>query len=661
MSRFKISSLSSTCCKHVAWRRNYVIVQCESSPRDALDRTSGKGLWADGALDRFRPELVIVNPVLVLRPLLSLIAALLMTGVALAQHADDQTIEDPEVSHEKRPSSKGNPGASTDDEAESASEDFDTAEQIIRDPELSGVPMAEELLRRAREAEAAERGAPSAGASAETPEPSGGGGSLVIEDPELKGAKEAKETETDSRVTFQLELDSRVAVDTTWDNDYEDVVEGTQIAALELTYRRSETVRFAVGLRGRYHFGRRRTAPPPETGEKASRFELDVAPTAGYADMTLADGVHLRAGYQEISIGRFDFLSGTNFLAIADLRDGPATIPGASEIAQPALRLDWDLTSWLTAQAFYVPFYQPHVLSIYGTDYALLNPKFDVWIDEQAQSSDPNIQQLAAFLRRSRNRDALRQLSVSAFKALAPEPDLSKPQAALRLTARATGFELGLTVEAVRTHYPVLADTRFQDLVAGTKALDDFITDKPFQVFSLDGATEIGAVQVGFEATYLRNWIQYTIPKPNSGPNVLPGPGVPVNLLHGGLRAEYVESDLQVAIEGMGEYTLTDTPDSSRLWAGLENDHWYAAGAAALRWTPGSGKLSLEGFGMAFTGPTLILGPRLEYAVAENLSLELGAIFVEGPAGVHYGDRKQTIGTVYDQNDQVYTGLRWLP
>src|SRR5262245_31722891 len=191
----------------------------------------------------------------------------------------------------------------------------------------------------------------------------------VIEDPELSRSPITSQAPQAPPASFRLELHSRTGVDTAWENEREEVIESTQLASFEAVYYRSEDLRFDVGLRVRHFFARRER----DTADgEAERYELDVLPIAAYADATVADGIHLRAGYQTVSLGRFDFWSASNFLPVLDLRNGLTTLPEALEIAQPAARLDLDVSSRLTLQAIYLPFFQPHLVSIAGSDYAIL-------------------------------------------------------------------------------------------------------------------------------------------------------------------------------------------------------------------------------------------------------------------------------------------------
>src|ERR1041385_89846 len=199
----------------------------------------------------------------------------------------------------------------------------------------------------------------------------------IIEDPELQGPSRAPPAPTApsttvapppppavSAPTFRLSLHTRWGVDTQRIHASQDVTEGTSVLVFEAEQRRSDALLLSVGLRARHVFAERRD------GE--ARYELDVVPTSAFADVTLTDGVHVRAGYQTVSLGRFDVFSATNFLAAYDLRSGPVTMPEAGEVGQPAIRFDMDRVSGFLLQTWFLPFFQPDIVTVYGSDYALL-------------------------------------------------------------------------------------------------------------------------------------------------------------------------------------------------------------------------------------------------------------------------------------------------
>jgi hypothetical protein len=494
----------------------------------------------------------------------------------------------------------------------------------------------------------------------------------VIDDPELAGKTEIKQEAPPPAGRLHVELRSRAGVDTRWENDREEVFEATQIAAFEVEHPRSEDVSFVVGLRAR-HFTGRRDAPSTEE-RPADRYELDVVPTAAYVDATLADGWHTRIGYQVTALGRFDVFSASNILLLQDLRSGPASIPGATEIAQPAVRTDLDIGSSFTLTSVYVPFFQPDLVDIVGTDYALfavnaalppppLPPTAcPVAPDFATQAGDLIQQRLDATLRSSEVAGGSR----AAFRTLAPQPNLAEPQGVMRLTGRSPAGELGVTVGTALERQPTLAlsrdlrnlfgdpcNTRYQvDTLASKEPLFRVIHPR-YSVVAIDGAADIGPVQIGAELAHFGNRTLYA---GRSG--VFPVPGS-ADLAQFALRAELAESDFAASVEGFGAYALDEPSDPGLEWMLLEDGRIFRGLSAAVRWT--AGRIALELLGLAASGPTYLITPRIEWQALERFYLELGLLVVEGPPPVAVGDPDTSVGGIYDGVDQVFVGARWLP
>ncbi|HTU60024.1 MAG TPA: hypothetical protein VMF89_16340, partial [Polyangiales bacterium] len=211
-----------------------------------------------------------------------------------------------------------------------------SGEEVIEDPELAGTQSS------------------SAGDS---------GGDEVIADPELSSsaAPSVSSSSTDPVSELHLTLHIRSNRDLKEDDPREEIWEGTGALILDATLRRSESLRFGLGLVARYHYAALALDVPDAS---AKRYELGVIPTAGYIDASIADGLHVRAGYQTLTLGRFDVFSATNVLAVNDFRSGPSSIPGTTEVGQLAVLIDYDPASWLSLRAVYVPFFMPHLFNV---------------------------------------------------------------------------------------------------------------------------------------------------------------------------------------------------------------------------------------------------------------------------------------------------------
>jgi hypothetical protein len=174
-----------------------------------------------------------------------------------------------------------------------------------------------------------------------------------------------------------------------------------------------------------------------------------------------------------------------------------------------------------------------------------------------------------------------------------------------------------------------------------------------YSVVSIDGATDIGPVQIGVEAAHLQNRTLYSgrlgeFPEPGSS-----------DMAHLGLRAEFAESDFAASLEGFGVYALDEPQRPDHRWFFLENGRLFRGLSAAVRWT--AGRIALELLGLAASGPTYLVAPRVEWEALERFYLELGVLVVEGPEPPAFGEPDVSIGGVYDGVDQVFAGVRWLP
>ena len=477
-----------------------------------------------------------------------------------------------------------------------------------------------------------------------------------IFDPELEGVPQVKKSVPKPPPAIRLELHSRTGVDTRWEDPREDVIESTQIAIFDATYRRSEKLRFAAGLRVRHHFARRED---DSIQGRATRYELDVVPLSAYVDATLDEGVHVRGGYQILSMGRFDFFSATNFLASYDLRQGLTTMPEATEVGQPAIRTDIDVTRWLSLQSVYVPFFKPHIVTIYGTDYAMLA------VLDRITPATADETVVSNFINNALDRSELAALSSAGIAALGPQPTISEPQGALRATARDAAGEVSLTVGTALERVPAFViSPEFEafllnpaDLVTQVGLLQ---AERPlevqynrFGIVSTDGALDVGPVQLGLEAAYMVNRTFYAARR-----GIAPQPES-TDVAHVAVRAEVVGASALASVEAFHDRALDDPREPDRRWMTLEDGRYLQGIAGVLQLT--LGRFTFEVAGTATTGPTYFAAPRVEWQALDRFHLELGAFFTDGPAPGEFGQPDLAIGGIYDPTDQVFVGARWLP
>jgi hypothetical protein len=521
------------------------------------------------------------------------------------------------------------------------------ADEIIADPELSAVPSS----------------AGSAGADE------------VIADPELGAEPAFSEPRAEPNGEAHVVLHSRLGMDTQWQDPREDVWEATQIALFEARIRRSESLRFALGLRARYFLGARTQAAPDSS---ATHYELDVAPAAAYADWTVADGVHLRLGYQGVRLGRFDVLNPSDILSVYDLRSGPTTLPEANEIAQPAARIDWDIGSWFSLTAIVLPFFEPNLVHVTAGDYSL-SPLHQADIDRQFHVSfGDRASKVQALARRTLSRSGQDKLTDGALAAFAPAPSFKEPQAALRLSAHGTLGEAALTAGVAREHLPlpvispelaafldnpVTSEAAYNSLLGSTPAA---LRYDRYELVSADAATALGPVQLGIELAYM--WNRALLASP---PGVAPG-AMPVfseqidipdhsDIAHLGVRGEYVQGTTWVVtIEASAERAMQQPTFTNYSYRFLDGGRWLLSTVGFLAFSPGDIGLTLEVGAGVLSGPTYLIAPRVDQRVTDGLYVEAGAYFVGGQHRPP-GDPAQTLGALYGGVDQVFVGLRWLP
>jgi hypothetical protein len=284
-------------------------------------------------------------------------------------------------------------------------------------------------------------------------------------------------------------------------------------------------------------------------------------------------------------------------------------------------------------------------------------------------------------------RSTLGRLSRESFSAFAPDPSLNEPQGAIRATIHGSPGEVAFTLATALERFPALS---ISDRLAvfldnpGIQPPPDFLpgpngeppvnplTPDDFRVaygryylMAIDGATDIGAVQVGAELAYMKD---RTLIAMTPAPAVVPGdPNPPtrvardeqVDIVQVGLRGETTPSDsLALGAEVFVARPLSE-PAPGYGWFGFEESGWTRGLAAGMQWKPTEG-LALELGGLLASGISFVGLPRIEWEPVTRLYLELGAAIVEGTAPGPLGTPTTSVGGLYDGTDQVFAGVRWL-
>jgi hypothetical protein len=495
----------------------------------------------------------------------------------------------------------------------------------------------------------------------------------VIEDPELAAVPHEKPVAPPPangphETTWRTTIHTRWGVDTDWTRASQDIVEGTTVATLEAEQRRSDALLLSVGLRARHGFFAHQSG--------AASYTLDVAPLSLFADVTPGAGYHFRVGYQQITLGRFDLFSATNFLATYDLRSGPVTMSEAAPIATPAVRFDFDKFRGFTLQAFYLPFFVPDLVALYGTDYALLSGLDRLRL--------PGVEAERQVLERAFTRSGLTTLGTDALQALAPAPDFRSPQGGIRATLYGSAGELSATVGTALEPLPTViltpAFTGYLNSVATAfataaqqmtavqlPAASDAVLDRPLRVehnryglVSVDGAFDVGPIQIGAEAAYM---LDRTLLATTPATAAAPAPvGVPerVSVSQFGLRGEYVKgSEWAVVVESFFAMALRNPSLPGATWFGLDGRYGYGVGLGA-QYTPEKSRLRFELGGAAFAVASYVVMPRIEWEALNAFFLELGAVIIQGQVPTLF-TRNWSMGGLYNDADQVFVGVRWSP
>lgn len=497
---------------------------------------------------------------------------------------------------------------------------------------------------------------------------SSAGDELVIEDPELAGISSSASSsdgfsnlpETQRFLSeARLVVHSRLGMDLRQSDAREETWENTNIALLEATVRRSETLRFSMGTRLRLYAGALSHDVPDA---QAQRVELDATPTSGYVDWNLATGLHLQVGYQSVQLGRFDIISATDVLTIADTRNGPATLPEAYDVGQLAVRVDYDPSDWLSLRGIYIPFFTPYIVSVSESDYGVL-PLRQSEVDAEVEALG-----LTRFLSDNLSRADRERLAATGLSAFAPEVGLEKQQAALRTTAHGAFGEISLTAATAVEKLPsvyftpeaiaYLADQKTPEVAEAFEMVERpiWVAYNRFTMLSMDAAFDVPPTSLGFEVAYMFGRTLATL-----GHGPYPGT-LPLaersDVLQVGARLEYLKgSELFTTIEAFGLYAMRAPTNPTRGWMFLEDGRYLAGAAAGAGWMPVDTHLKLELGVMAMTGPTFVFAPRVGYAVTSGVEIEIGALVIEGPAPPLSVTPRIAIGTIYDTIDQVYAGF----
>jgi hypothetical protein len=242
--------------------------------------------------------------------------------------------------------------------------------------------------------------------------------------------------------------------------------------------------------------------------------------------------------------------------------------------------------------------------------------------------------------------------------------------------------ELSATIGTALERLPTILLSQRALTVSGADLTSEtFVHHDRFGVASVDAATDVGPVQFGAEVAYMMHRTLVA-----TGAEVLPGPTTTptaytyvdhADLAQGGLRAELVDaSGWAAVVEGMTIAALSVPSDPNFRWQTAGNlrpgstdqgRYWGGVGGGVHFAPPDTG-LRFEVGGAYFNGPSYLVMPRAEWEAVKTVFLEVGAVFVGGPKPTNAaiatgfaGMPNVSLGGLYGDVDQVFTGVRWVP
>jgi hypothetical protein len=587
-------------------------------------------------------------------------------------------------------------------------------DEIIVDPELGDAPSSgddDEQVVQDDELGASDQG------------DNGWGVELDVQKKSARGPVAGSSSESDydplaNTGIAKLEVVGQFAADLHHEEDLEDAYETRLRFDAEIDFRRSRRVRLSVGLRTDLFWAmpsRNDGSLPPVSAEDPEgprlraidqdRFELDLIPLSAFVDTTIGAGFHVRIGEQIVSTARMDFYSPIDILAVADYRGQPRLDVASVKLAQPAVRVDWDLSSWATLQAIYVPWFMPNLSrpnrDLYVATRLTGRPieEGDMSMDQVGSRSplvegliDPSFQTYA---------------SESVFRFVGPAPDFTTPQVQARLALRGSAYELGFSAGTALEKMPSIYLTPLAQKIAqgdfGRITNGDVAARLPifsaeyhrFHLFGVDGSFDIYPITIGFELAYSPERHLYAatfdgsrVPQPNVTEEIVDPRVVDINdptidsddeldpgnvsdrsirkgtpLVQGALHIEWLKGEtFALALEGFWVNALELPYDQSRDWIGFwRGKGAFAGGLLGLMYVVNDGQWRFQSSLVGLKGPSLIWMPQIELRVLESFFVNVGGQIYEGPNAGRGGRQDLTIGGLLNGYDQVFVGFRYVP
>jgi len=439
-----------------------------------------------------------------------------------------------------------------------------------------------------------------------------------------------------SRVAFTGRYASRAAVDLRWDGGGEDVLDWRNRLTLRVEYEPSSSLRVVLDARFTHKLlveGARVSGDTrPETRRGVFEPELGEA----YVLWRSSFGMDVAVGNQVFSWGRTDFTAPLSTLNPMDLRDGPLDASSSPLVPVWAVELSQRLGD-VTLSGVWIPWFQPHRMDLFGTDWAVMRPGLDLPLPEPfallLDAIDPTrYEELQGAFMTTRD---------------PPQDGVTGADAAARLTTTVGTVDLGLTYayQWDRTPLFVYDDDTFIPALLGVIGGDAASVPTLQQSFSstyarrhvvgLDFATMWGPVGIKGDVAFSHQRTFYTRDmRPLRRPSLL-----------WALQLDYLLGELLALSVEVSHLAVFDLPPGTRL-AVLRPQTVTVSWMAQLMLFEQL-ELSVLGIWGASVGD-LMLKPRARWRLSPLASVEVGlALFVAGPD-------PQSFASLYDTNDFVY-------
>lgn len=439
-----------------------------------------------------------------------------------------------------------------------------------------------------------------------------------------------------SRVAFAGRYSSRAAVDLRWDGGGEDVVDWRNRLTLHTEYDPSPSLRVVLDARFTHKLLLEGAREPGDTRPETRRGIFEPELGEAYVLWRSSFGLDVAVGNQVFSWGRTDFTAPLSTLNPMDLRDGPLDASSSPLLPVWSVEVSQRLGD-VTLTGVWIPWFQPHRVDLFGSDWAVMRPGLDLPIPEpfslMLDAVDPTrYEELQDVFMTTRD---------------PPQDGVTGADAAARLTTTVGPVDLGITYayQWDRTPSFVYDNDAFIPALLGVIGGDAASVPTLRRSFSstykrrhlagLDFATTWGPVGIKGDVAFSHQRTFYTDDmRPFRRPSLL-----------WALQLDYLLGEVLALSVEVSHLAVFDLPAGTKL-AVIEPQTVTVSWMAQLLLFEQL-ELSVIGIWGASVGD-LMLKPRARWRLSALAAVEVGlALFVAGPD-------PQSFASLYDANDFVY-------